>query len=168
MYLNPEHMGGWVKQRCHVSYVTGASNWYWLTARQGLLSLQQVRIEGECLYFFYSFIFIHYPFFPVPLFYLLYYLFYLFSPFLWETTQNDLQLSLWRVIKPQLNQSINQIVLNISYVIFYVSRKQDLTFHANGLQWRQFAWTVKCYFLNKNRTITNLSAVNLPRKWGIG
>ena len=30
-------------------------------------------------------------FFPVPLFHLFYYLFYLFSPFLWETTQNDLQ-----------------------------------------------------------------------------
>ena len=29
-------------------------------------------------------------FFPVPL-YLLYYPFYLFSPFLWETTQNDPQ-----------------------------------------------------------------------------
>ena len=30
-------------------------------------------------------------FFPVPLFHLFYYLFYLFSPFLWETTQNDPQ-----------------------------------------------------------------------------
>ena len=30
-------------------------------------------------------------FFPVPLFHLLYYLFYLFSPFIWETTQNDPQ-----------------------------------------------------------------------------
>ena len=30
-------------------------------------------------------------FFPVPLFYLFYCLFYLFSPFLWETTQNDPQ-----------------------------------------------------------------------------
>ena len=30
-------------------------------------------------------------FFPVPLFHLLFYLFYLFSPFLWETTQNDPQ-----------------------------------------------------------------------------
>ena len=30
-------------------------------------------------------------FFPVPLFHLLYSLFYLFSPFLWETTQNDSQ-----------------------------------------------------------------------------
>ena len=28
-------------------------------------------------------------FFPVPLFHLFYYLLYLFSPFLWETTQND-------------------------------------------------------------------------------
>ena len=30
-------------------------------------------------------------FFPYRLFHLLYYLFYLFSPFLWETTQNDPQ-----------------------------------------------------------------------------
>ena len=30
-------------------------------------------------------------FFPIPLFHLLYSLFYLFSPFLWETTQNDPQ-----------------------------------------------------------------------------
>ena len=30
-------------------------------------------------------------FFPVLLFLLLYYLFYLFSPFFWETTQNDPQ-----------------------------------------------------------------------------
>ena len=31
------------------------------------------------------------PFFPVLLFLLLYYFFYLFSPFFWETTQNDPQ-----------------------------------------------------------------------------
>ena len=37
---------GRVVQRCHVSYVTGASNWYWLTVGQGLLSLKQVRAEG--------------------------------------------------------------------------------------------------------------------------
>ena len=30
-------------------------------------------------------------FFPDPLFHLLYYLFFIFSPFLWETTQNDPQ-----------------------------------------------------------------------------
>ena len=31
--------GGRVVQMCLVSYVTGASNWYWLTIWQGLLSL---------------------------------------------------------------------------------------------------------------------------------
>ena len=34
-------------------------------------------------------------FFPVPLIHLLYSLFYLFSPFLWETTQNDPQGLTW-------------------------------------------------------------------------
>ena len=31
--------GGRVVRRCCVSYITGASNWYWLTVGQGLLSL---------------------------------------------------------------------------------------------------------------------------------
>ena len=84
-------VGGLGEARCRVSYVTGASNIYWLTVGQGLLFLQQVRVVGECLYFFCSFTFIHFPFSPVPLFYLLYYLFYISSPFLWETTQNDPQ-----------------------------------------------------------------------------
>ena len=35
--INPH--GGRVVQRCRVSYVTGASSWYWLTVGQGLLSL---------------------------------------------------------------------------------------------------------------------------------
>ena len=48
----------------------------------GLLSLQQVREEGECIYFFSFFTFIH---LSSPLLSLL------FSPFLWETTQNDTQ-----------------------------------------------------------------------------
>ena len=30
---------GWVVRRCHVSYVTGASDRYWLIVGQGLLSL---------------------------------------------------------------------------------------------------------------------------------
>ena len=59
--------GGWVRQRCHVSYVTGAFNWDWLTAGQGPLSLQQVRVEGECFYFFCFFIFIHFPLSPLSL-----------------------------------------------------------------------------------------------------
>ena len=53
--------GAWAScnERCRVSYVTGASNWYWLTVGQGLLSLQQVRVDGECFYFS--------TFIPVPL-----------------------------------------------------------------------------------------------------
>ena len=35
--------GGWVRRRCPVAFVTGASNWYWLTAGK---DLQQVRVEG--------------------------------------------------------------------------------------------------------------------------
>ena len=57
--------GGWLRQRCHVSCVTRASNWYWLTVGQGLLPLQQVGVEGECFYFFCFFTFIHFP--PSPL-----------------------------------------------------------------------------------------------------
>ena len=48
--------------RCRVSYVTWASNWYWLPIGQGLLSLKQVRVEGERFYFFCFFTFI-----PIPL-----------------------------------------------------------------------------------------------------
>ena len=83
--------GGWVMQRCRVSYVTRASSWYWLTVGQGLLSLQQVRVEEECFYFFFFFFFFFFhfrsvfSFFTVPLFHLLYFLF-LFSPPLRETT----------------------------------------------------------------------------------
>ena len=51
-------LGGWVRWRCPVAFVTGAPNWYWPTVGQGLLSLQQVRVEGEC-YFFCSFF--HFP-----------------------------------------------------------------------------------------------------------
>ena len=59
--------GGWVRQRCHVSCVTWASNWYWLTVGQGLLPLQQVWVEGECFNFFFVFTFIHFPPFPLSL-----------------------------------------------------------------------------------------------------
>ena len=47
--------------------------------------------RGGCFYFFCFFTHSCSSYFPVPLFHLLYYLFYLFSPFLWETTQNDPQ-----------------------------------------------------------------------------
>ena len=38
-----------------------ASSWYWLTFGQGLLSLQQVWVEGECFYFFCFFTVIYFP-----------------------------------------------------------------------------------------------------------
>ena len=44
--------GGLLRQRCGVAYVTRASNWgYWLTVGQGLISLQQVRVEGGVFIF---------------------------------------------------------------------------------------------------------------------
>ena len=56
------------------------ANWYWLIVGQGLLSLQQVRVEGECFYFFCFFTFIIFLS-PLSLFHLFYYLFCLSSPF---------------------------------------------------------------------------------------
>ena len=38
-----------------------------VTVGQGLLFLQQIRVEGECFYFFYFFTFIHFPLSPLSL-----------------------------------------------------------------------------------------------------
>ena len=95
MFPNEMHYfqgGGRVVWRCRVSYVTGASNlilaYSW--TRPAILVAGKGR-GGMFLFL----LFLHYhsysSFFPVPLFHLLYYLFYIFSPFLWETTQNDPQ-----------------------------------------------------------------------------
>ena len=86
----------WVRQRCRVSCVTGASNWYWFTVGQGLPSLQQVSVEGECFYFFCFFTYIHFPPSPLSLSFISS---TISSPFLWKTTQG------WLVVKPQRNQS---------------------------------------------------------------
>ena len=44
---------GWLGEAkvsyCRVSYATGASNWYWLTFGQGLLSFQLVRVAGDVI-----------------------------------------------------------------------------------------------------------------------
>ena len=74
--------------RCPVGWWGEAKvscNWYWLVAGQGLLSLQQVKVEGW-FYFFCFFTFIHFPFSHVPLFHLLYYLLSLFSLSLGDDT----------------------------------------------------------------------------------
>ena len=83
--------GGRVARRCCVSYVTRASKRYWLTVGQGLLSLLKVRIEGNVFISSVSLLSFLFLFLPCPTISSLYYLFYLFSPFLWETTQNDTQ-----------------------------------------------------------------------------
>ena len=81
------HGGGRVVRKCRVSYVTGASNLILGWTRPAILVAGKGR-GGMFLFL----LFLHYhsfsSFFPVPLFRLLY---YLFSPFLWETTQNDPQ-----------------------------------------------------------------------------
>ena len=83
--------GGRVVRRCCVSYITGASQlilaYSW--ARPAILVVGKGR-GGMFLFLFLHFLSCS-IFFPVPLFHLLYSLFYLFSPFLWETTQNDPQ-----------------------------------------------------------------------------
>ena len=76
---------GWGKGVVYLC-VTRASNWYWFTVGQGLLSLQQVRVEGGWFYFFCFFTFF-YLFVPFPLFHLPYYLFYLFSLSLADDTR---------------------------------------------------------------------------------
>ena len=41
----------------------------------------------------------------------------------------------------------------IIYIYFFCfPSKQGLTFHANCLHWRQFAWNVKTCFLEKKKT----------------
>ena len=53
--------GGLVWRRCPIAFVTGVPNWYWLTVVQGLLSLQQIRVEGEYCYFLSFLSFFHLP-----------------------------------------------------------------------------------------------------------
>ena len=63
--------GGWMRRRCRVSRVIGASNWDLLTVGQGLLSLQQVRgdvfiYSVPSLYFIFLFLLCPFLSFPLP------------------------------------------------------------------------------------------------------
>ena len=86
----------------------------WLTVGQGLLSLQQVRVDEEC-YFFCFFPFYHFPLSSLSLFHL----FYLFSAFLWETTQ--MTHKGWHIVKPQHNQWSDLGAIVIRYILSYWS-----------------------------------------------
>ena len=94
-----------VVRRCRVSCVTGASNWYWHTLGQGLQSLQQVRIEGECFYFFCFFTFIPVLLSSLSLSFTSCTVASIsFLPFFGR--QHKMTHKGWRVVKPQHNQSM--------------------------------------------------------------
>ena len=97
--------GGRLRQRCRVSYVTRASNWYWLTVGQGLLSLTQVWVEGECFYFFCFFAFIPVNLSSLSLSFISSTIFISFLPF--SGRRHKMTHKGWHVVKPQHNQSIN-------------------------------------------------------------
>ena len=53
----------------------------------------------------------------------------------------------------------------VSILYFFPPRKQVLTFHANCLHWRQFAWKVKSCFLGKIRkNIISLLPIELAQR----
>ena len=84
---------GWVRQRCRVSCVTGASNWLaYSWARPAILAADTGR-GGMFLFLLFLHFYSFSSFYLFPLLHLLYYmyLFYLWSPFLRDTTQNDPQ-----------------------------------------------------------------------------
>ena len=101
-------------RRCRVSSVTGASNWYWLPVGQGLLSLKQVRVEGECFYFFCFFTFT-----PVSLSSLsLSFISTTISSFPFSGRRHKMTHKGWRVVKPKHNKSINQSINSTVTSIF--------------------------------------------------
>ena len=104
----PDKMWGWFGEvRCRVSCITEVSNWYWLTVGQGLLSLQQVWVEGECFCFFCFFTFIQIPHSPLSLSFISTTIpsicFLPFSGRWHNMTNKD-----WCFVKPQHNQSMTK------------------------------------------------------------
>ena len=118
-------------RRCHVSFVTQgvqlilADSW----ARPAILVAGKGR---EVMFLFLLFLHFHscFSFFPVPPFHLFCYLFCLFSPFLWETTQNDPQGLTCRSTPSQSKPSLSTNRI-IEYYRMY--------------EWRAKAWITLCY-----------------------
>ena len=103
--------GGWVWQRWRVSYVTGASNWYWLPgswARPAILLAGKGR--GGCFYFFCFFTFIPVPLSSLTLSFISSTISSIsFLPF--SGRRHKMTHKGWRVVKPQHNQSIKMILM---------------------------------------------------------
>ena len=91
--------GGRVWRRCCVSYVTGASNWYWLP-----LFLQQVRVEGGMFLFLLSSL--SFIFLILLCLSLSSPLFSSFSLLPFSSSRHKMAQKGWRIVKPQHNQSI--------------------------------------------------------------
>ena len=142
-----------MRQRCRVSCVIGASNWYWLTVGQGLLPLQQVQVEGECFNFF---TFIHFPPSLISLSFISSTIFSIsllpFSGRWHKMTHKG-----WRVIKPQHNQSAEDFtrgVINDACAIFFLIvfiKAYVVGTHLNCLDLsRQFKWVLTTHaFIKK-------------------
>ena len=52
-------------------------------------------------------------------------------------------------------------ILTNNILKYFFPRKQELTFHANCLQWRQFAWNVEPCLLGKIRKISSMCWISL-------
>ena len=120
IYEYNSHLYCIIVLHCHcVSYITGASNWYWLAVGQGLLSLYWVRVEGECFYFFCFFTFIPVPLSSLSLSFISSTLSSIsFLPF--SGRRHKMTLKGWRVVKPQHNQSICTVIChNVCFIIMY-------------------------------------------------
>ena len=117
---------------CHVSCVIGASNWYWLTVGQGLLSMWQVRVEGEFFYFFCFFTFIPVPLSSLSLSFISSALFSIsFLPF--SGRWHKMTHKGWHVVKPQHNK-----IFFIFILIFPEDNQHEMS---------------KAFFLGKIRNI---------------
>ena len=71
-----------------------------------------------------------------------------------------------RESSPLTLSTLGKIFTRWHFEIFFLIflRKQDMTFHANCLLWRQFAWTVKSCFLGKIRKISSIyHLLKMPR-----
>ena len=121
-------------RRCCVSYITGASNWYWLTVGQGLLSLYWVRVEGECFYFFCFFTFIPVSLSSLSLSFISSTLSSIsFLPF--SGRRHKMTLKGWRVVKPQhtINKEVSVYLMYLWY--FHPHKFSCLVIAASWGRW---------------------------------
>ena len=157
----------------------GSSNWYWLTDGQGLLSLQQVRVEGEYCIFFCSFTFCHFPLsslsFSVISSTVSSISFLPFSGRRHKVTHKG-----WRFVKPHHNQkffmrttkdsdrTVRMRRLNCSHVAPEKERERERERETEGIitktclfKYNEYFITKKWKFSEKNADIFHISAQNI-------